>query len=72
MICILVNTDPDHGMDRLTQVCSLTSSQFGLYRNFLVRAGLLKVSTREDKVEVLETTAKGQEFLKEYREIEDL
>jgi len=72
MVCILRNADPDHGMDGLTQVCRLTSSQFGLYRNFLVGAGLLQVSKREDKVEVLEMTSKGQEFLKKYREIEGL
>ena len=72
MVCILGNSDPNSGMARLTQICDLTSLQLNLYKDFLVKSGLLEVSTTEDGVEVLETTARGEEFVKEYREIEGL
>jgi len=72
MVCILGNSDPNSGKARLLQICSLTSPQFNLYKNFLVESALLEVPTTEDVVEVLETTVKGKEFLREYREIEGL
>lgn len=72
MVCILGNSDPNSGTARLLQICELTSPHFNLYKNFLIQSGLLGVSTTEDGVEVLETTVKGEEFLKEYREIEGL
>ncbi|MFB0522186.1 MAG: winged helix-turn-helix domain-containing protein [Candidatus Bathyarchaeia archaeon] len=72
MVCILGNSDPNSGKARLLQVCNLTSPQFNLYKNFLVESALLEVSTTEDVVDLLETTVKGKEFLKQYREIEGL
>lgn len=72
MVCILGNSDRNSGTARLLQICDLTSPQFNLYKDFLAESGLLGVSTTEDGVEVLETTVKGEEFLKEYREIEGL
>ena len=59
-------------MPRLVQTCNLTSVQFDLYKDFLIESGLLKVSTTEGEVEIMETTVKGEEFLREYREIEGL
>lgn len=72
MVCILGNSGRDSGMARLTQICDLTSSQFDLYKGFLVESGLLEISSTENGVEVLRTTLKGGEFLREYGEIEGL
>jgi len=72
MVCILGNSGPDSGMARLAQTCNLTPSQFSLYTDFLVKLGLLEVSMTEDGVEVLGATAKGEKFLREYKEIEGL
>ena len=72
MVCILGNSCRDTGVAKLAQTCDLTSRQFNLYKNFLIESGLLKVSTTEDRVETMEKTVKGEEFLREYREIEGL
>ena len=72
MVCILGNSGRDSGMARLTQTCDLTSRQFNVYRDFLIGSGLLEVSTTEGEVEIMERTVKGEEFLREYREIEGL
>jgi len=72
MVCILGDSGRDSGMARLAQTCDLTFPQFNLYKDFLIESGLLKVSTTEDGVEIMERTVKGEEFLREYREIEGL
>lgn len=72
IVCILGNSGRDSRMARLAQACGLTSPQFNLYKGFLVESGLLRVSTTEGGVEIMEKTVKGEEFLREYREIEGL
>lgn len=63
---ILKNSNESSKKTRLRYKCNLNSSQFNLYKEFLVEAGLLNVFRREDGVEILETTEKGKQFLKEY------
>jgi len=70
MSCILENSNKSSRKTRLIYGCNLSSSNFNLYKEFLVEAGLLKVSRREDGVEIFETTEKGKEFSKDYRKIQ--
>lgn len=63
MACILKNCNESARKTRLLYGCNLSFLQFDLYKECLVEAGLLKVSTREDGVEIFKTTEKGKEFL---------
>ena len=55
----------------LTQDCALNLSQVSLFTNCLVATGLLKVST-SNSVEIFETTEKGNDFLQDYSQIENI
>ena len=72
MACILENSRESSRKTRLIYKCNLSLSVFNLYKEFLAETGLLKVSRREDGVEIFETTEKGEEFLKDYQEIKRL
>jgi len=72
MACILENSNESSRKTRLIYRCNLSLSQFNLYKDCLVETGLLKVSRREDGVEIFETTEKGKEFLRDYRKIKNI
>ncbi len=72
MACILENSNETSRKTRLIYRCNLSLSQFNLYRECLVEAGLLKVSKREDGVEIFETTKKGKNFLEDYKKIKKI
>lgn len=69
---ILKNSTESSKMTRLKYKCNFNLSQFNLYKEFLVGAGLLKVSRREEEVEIFETTEKGKQFLNDYRKIKSI
>jgi len=69
MACILENAAGGSRKTRLIYGCNLSPTQFNLYEDCLVEAGLLTVSKREDGVEMFQTTEKGREFLRDYRKI---
>ena len=66
--CILEDYNESSGR-RGVYRCNLSLSQLNLYEDYLVEAGFLKVSRRENGVKVFETTQKGKEFLRDYRKI---
>jgi len=66
---ILENCDEGSRKTRLIYRCNLSLSQFNLYKDYLVKVGLLKASKRQDNAEIFEITEKGKEFLKDYRKI---
>ena len=72
MACILGNSNKSSRKTRLVYSCNLSLSQFNLYKDFLVEAGLLKVSKLENGKEIFETTMKGKEFLKDYAQIKGI
>ena len=72
MACILENSNESSRKTRLIYRCNLSLAQFNLYKDCLVEAGLLKVSTREDGAEIFETTEKGKEFLRDYKRIKSV
>jgi len=72
MACILENSNDSSRKTRLIYRCNLSLAQFNLYKDCLVEAGLLKVSKREDGVEIFETTEKGKEFLRDYKKIKSI
>lgn len=57
---------------KLIYKCNLSFSQFTLYKNCLVKAGLLRVSIQDDGTEIFETTEKGREFLRDYKKIKSV
>jgi len=69
MACILENSSETSRKTRLIYRCNLSLPQFNLYRDYLFKVGLLKVSRREGGVEIFETTEKGKEFLIDYEKI---
>ncbi len=69
MACILENSNESSRKTRLVYRCNLSLSQFNLYRNCLFESGLLKVSRRQDGVEIFETNEKGKEFLRDYKKL---
>ena len=72
MACILENSNESSRKTRIIYRCNLSLAQFNLYKDCLVEAGLLKVSTREDGAEIFETTEKGKEFLRDYKRIKSV
>jgi len=50
----------------------LDSSEYTKYIEFLVSAGLLRTSIRENKVEILKITEKGKMFLRDYQRIRNI
>jgi len=70
--CILENSNRGARKTKLIYKCNLSFSQFNLYKNCLVKAGLINVLTQNDGIEIFETTEKGKEFLKDYRRIKDV
>jgi len=72
MACILENSNETSRKTRLIYRCNLSLSQFNLYKDCLVDAGLLRVSTRQDGVEIFETTKKGKAFLEDYERIKKI
>lgn len=68
MACILENSNESRKKS-LMKRCDLSLSQFNMYEECLVKAGLLRVSRRERGVEILDTTEKGREFLVDYQKI---
>jgi len=72
MACILESSNESSRKTRLIYRCNLSLAQFNLYKDYLVEAGLLKVSTREDGAEIFETTEKGKEFLRDYKRIKSV
>jgi len=70
--CILENSNRGARKTKLIYKCNLSFSQFNLYKNCLVKAGLINVLTQNDGTEIFETTEKGKEFLKDYRRIKDV
>jgi len=69
MACILENATGGSRKTRLIYRCNLSLTQFNLYEDCLVEARLLTASTREDGVEIFQTTEKGREFLRDYKKI---
>jgi len=70
MECILENSS--EGKTSLIYRCNVSLSQFDLFKDCLVEAGLLKVSKLENGVETFETTEKGNEFLSDYKHIKSI
>jgi len=70
MACILKNSNESSRKTRLIYGCNLNLRVFNLYRKYLVSGGFLKVSRREDGVEIFDTTVKGKEFITDYKNIE--
>ena len=71
MVCILKNSNETSKDKGLLDRCNLKLALFNLYRDFLVEKGFLKIS-RQEGVEVLETTKKGKQFLNDYINIKDI
>jgi len=72
MACILENSNETSRKTRLIYRCNLSLSQFNLYKDCLVKAGLLNVSRRGDGVEIFGTTDKGKNFLEDYKRIKKI
>ena len=72
MACILENSNEGSRKTRLIYRCNLSLAQFKLYRDCLIEVGLLRVSKLEDGTEIYETTDKGREFLKDYRNVKSI
>ena len=70
--CILENSNEGSRKTRLIYRCNLSHAQFILYRDCLIETGLLKLSTLEDGTEIYETTSKGREFLRDYRNLKNV
>ena len=70
--CILEKSDERANETRLLNMCSLNPSQLNLYKEFLIETGFLEVSGQEQRVDVLETTEKGREFLRDYARVRAL
>lgn len=71
MARILESSNENIGRASLLYCCNLSSSQFDLYKEFLVETGLLNVS-REHGVENFRATEKGNNFLRDYAKIKGL
>jgi len=69
---ILENSHGGSRKTRLIYRCNLSLSQFNLYKDFLVESGLLKVSRREDGIEIYETSEKAKIFLRDYKKIKQM
>lgn len=67
--CILENADESSKKTRLMCNCNLSHSQFSLYIDCLVEAGLLEVSVHEGGIEIYETTARGRSFMEDWKRI---
>jgi len=71
MQCILENSSGSR-KTRLIYRCNLSLSQFNIFKDCLVEAGLLKVSKLKNGVEIFETTEKGKEFLSDYKHLRSI
>jgi len=69
--CILKNSNGGARKTKLIYRCNLSFSQFNLYKDYLINAGLLKVSKNDEGAEIFETTKRGMEFLRDYKKIKD-
>jgi len=57
---------------KLVYKCNLNFSQFNLYKNCLIKAGLLSNLKQDNNTEIFKTTDKGKEFLEDYRRIKSI
>lgn len=67
--CILEKSIEGTSEKRLLDACNLNISQFNLYRKFLVETGLLKVSPKEEGMDIFKATEKAREFLRDHSQV---
>jgi len=72
MACILKSSIESSDKTRLMRECNLNFYQLNLFRDCLVEAGFLKVSKRNDGIEIFETTDRGKEFLRDHERIKGI
>ena len=72
MACILDNCKDGLSETILIDRCNLSFSQFNLYKKALAETGLLTAYGQKKENDVFETTERGREFLKDFREIKSI
>lgn len=72
MACILDNCKDGLTETILIDRCNLNLSHFNLYTKVLVETGLLTASGQNGGNDVFDTTERGRQFLKDFREIKSI
>lgn len=70
--CILECSINGARKTRLVYKCNLNFSQFNLYKDCLIKVGLLSNLKQGNNAEIFKTTDKGKEFLEDYRRIKSI
>jgi len=69
--CILKSSNPRSRKTRLIYGCNLSLSQFNVYAECLIQAGLL-TKNMANGIETYQPTKKGKAFLKDYAKIREV
>lgn len=67
---MLENSNECSGKTGLIHVCNLSLPVFNMYKDYVVKAGLIEISGIEDGEEIFQTTERGREFLRDYAHLQ--